>query len=45
MATPTVPRGANPFDSSGVEQDRSGVRRYTNLHESILAMLRESVEA
>jgi acyl-CoA synthetase (AMP-forming)/AMP-acid ligase II len=37
-------RGANPFDASGVESDADGVRRYTNLHSSLLEMLRESVE-
>ncbi|HEY8704671.1 MAG TPA: AMP-binding protein [Gaiellaceae bacterium] len=44
MAIAAPSRGANPFDSTGVEPDENGVRRYTNLHESILEMLRESVE-
>lgn len=44
MAIAAPPRGANPFDSTGVEPDENGVRRYTNLHESLLEMLRESVE-
>jgi acyl-CoA synthetase (AMP-forming)/AMP-acid ligase II len=39
------PRGANPFDSSGVKPDTHDIRRYVDLHESLLAMLRESVEA
>lgn len=44
MAIAAPSRGANPFDSTGVEPDENGVRRYTNLHESLLEMLRESVE-
>jgi long-chain acyl-CoA synthetase len=44
MAVAALPRGANPFDSTGVEPDENGVRRYTSLHESLLEMLRESVE-
>jgi long-chain acyl-CoA synthetase len=38
-------RGANPFDSAGVRSDENGVRRYTDLHDSIVAMLRETVDA
>jgi long-chain acyl-CoA synthetase len=38
-------RGANPFDSSGVQIDGNGVRRYAQLHDSIVAMLRETVDA
>ena len=44
MAIAAPSRGANPFDSTGVQPDEHGVRRYTNLHESLLEMLRESVE-
>ena len=44
MAIAAPSRGANPFDSSGIEVDAVGVRRYTNLHSSIVELLRESVE-
>ena len=44
MATVVPSRGANPHDNSGVEADANGVRRYTDLHDSIIAMFRESVE-
>jgi long-chain acyl-CoA synthetase len=40
-----APRGDNPFDESGVYADGDGVRRYPNLHESLLAMLRGSADA
>jgi acyl-CoA synthetase (AMP-forming)/AMP-acid ligase II len=44
--TITAPdRGANPFDSAGVRIDDNGVRRYTGLPESLVAMLRQSVAA
>jgi long-chain acyl-CoA synthetase len=45
MAISAPERGANPFDSSGVRPDENGVRRYTDLHDSIVAMLRETVDA
>ncbi len=45
MAITPPPRGANPFDDSGVEPDGNGVRRYPNLHESLVEMLSESVRA
>jgi long-chain acyl-CoA synthetase len=45
MAITPAPRGANPFDDSGVEQDSGGIRRYPDLHESLIAMLRDSVQA
>jgi long-chain acyl-CoA synthetase len=45
MAVLALKRGANPFDSSGVVSDENGVRRYTDLHDSIVAMLRETVDA
>jgi len=44
MMTP-APRGANPFDNSGVLADGKGIRRYPGLHESIVSMLRDSVDA
>jgi hypothetical protein len=43
MATMAPPRGANPFDDSGVHADSGGVRRYPGLHASMLEMLRDSV--
>jgi len=43
IAAPST-RGANPFDDAGVRADERGIRRYTNLHGSLLEMLRESVE-
>ncbi len=44
MAIAAPSRGANPFDVSEVEIDENGVRRFKNLHSSIVAMFRESVE-
>ncbi len=44
MATVVPSRGANPHDSTGVQADADGIRRYADLHDSLLAMLRESVE-
>ncbi len=44
MSIAAPPRGANPFDVSGVQRDERGIRRYTSLHGSLLEMLRESVE-
>jgi long-chain acyl-CoA synthetase len=37
--------GANPFDSSGVRADDNGIRRYPNLHQTLVEMLRASVDA
>ncbi len=45
MAISVPARGANPFDSSGVQADKDGVRRYAGLHDSLVTMLRESVDA
>jgi long-chain acyl-CoA synthetase len=45
MAMTAPSRGANPFDDSGVLADSHGIRRYTNLHESIPQMLQASVDA
>jgi hypothetical protein len=42
MATAAPPRGANPFDDSGVRAGTGGVRRYPGLHASLLDMLRDS---
>jgi acyl-CoA synthetase (AMP-forming)/AMP-acid ligase II len=39
------PRGANPFDSTGVQRDENGVRRYAGLDDSLVAMLRAAVDA
>ncbi len=33
----------SPFDTSGIERDAHGILRYTDLHGSVLEMLRESV--
>ena len=44
MATVVPSRGSNPHDAAGVGTDANGIRRYTDLHESLLEMLRESVE-
>jgi non-ribosomal peptide synthetase component F len=45
MATMAPPRGANPFDGSGVRAESGGVRRYPGLHASLLEMLRDSALA
>src|SRR6476661_2591203 len=34
----------HPFDESGVERDADGVKRYVDLPDSVVAMLRASVE-
>lgn len=33
-----------PFDETGVERDAAGIKRYTELPDSVVAMLRTSVE-
>ena len=38
------PRGRNPFDESDVERGPDGVARYTRLHDSLVHMLRASVD-
>jgi long-chain acyl-CoA synthetase len=38
------PRGRNPFDQTGVERDAGGVARYRDRPESLVHMLRLSVE-
>ncbi|HUZ56160.1 MAG TPA: AMP-binding protein [Streptosporangiaceae bacterium] len=45
MTITPAPRGANPFDDSGVQAGRDGVRRYQHLHESLTEMLDDSVRA
>jgi long-chain acyl-CoA synthetase len=45
VPVPAPPRGANPFHTTGVRPDASGVRRYANLHDSLVAMLRDAVDA
>ena len=42
---PAPPRGANPFDNSGVTADAGGVRRYSGLPDSLVSMLAASVQA
>src|SRR3954452_10094878 len=37
-------RGRNPFDTSGVEQGADGIKRYTGRPQSLVHMLRASVE-
>ncbi len=45
MTIPAPPRGQNPFDDAGVRTGPDGVRRYPGLHDSLVAMLRDSVLA
>jgi acyl-CoA synthetase (AMP-forming)/AMP-acid ligase II len=45
MTITAAARGANPFDDSGVRAGADGVRRYQNLHESLIEMLSDSVRA
>jgi long-chain acyl-CoA synthetase len=45
MAITPPPRGANPFDDTGVRPDADGIRRYPDLHESLVEMLGDSVRA
>jgi long-chain acyl-CoA synthetase len=45
VTLPAPDRGANPFDSAGVRTDDHGVRRFTGLPDSLVAMLRRSVAA
>jgi long-chain acyl-CoA synthetase len=39
-----APRGRNPFDTAGVEREPDGVARYPHRPDSLVQMLRESVE-
>src|SRR5215469_17909504 len=43
MEISPAPRGANPFGDAGVQADADGVRRYPDLHQSLVEMLRQSV--
>jgi acyl-CoA synthetase (AMP-forming)/AMP-acid ligase II len=45
MMIPAPPRGANPFDDSGINIDAGGVRRYSGMPESLVSMLSASVQA
>jgi long-chain acyl-CoA synthetase len=40
----SAPRGRNPFDTSGIERRRDGGARYTNRPDSLVHMLRATVE-
>ena len=44
VAAQAAPRGRNPFDMSGVERGADGIARYTGRPESLVHMLRASVE-
>lgn len=44
MAIEAYPRGAAPFDTSGIERDARGVAHYTALPASLVAMLRATVD-
>jgi long-chain acyl-CoA synthetase len=44
MSVKPATRGRNPFDASGVERGADGVARYTDRPESLVHMLRASVE-
>jgi len=45
MVIMAATRGANPFDDTGVRPDDNGIRRYPDLHESLVEMLGDSVRA
>jgi acyl-CoA synthetase (AMP-forming)/AMP-acid ligase II len=44
VATEPAPRGRNPFDETGVERGADGIARYRDRPESLVHMLRASVE-
>jgi hypothetical protein len=44
MPVQPAARGGNPFDTEGVERDADGVARYANRPDSLVHMLRASVE-
>jgi long-chain acyl-CoA synthetase len=44
MTPEPAPRGRNPFDSSGVERGPDGIARYTDRPDSLVHMLRATVE-
>ncbi|MEA2310717.1 MAG: long-chain acyl-CoA synthetase, partial [Solirubrobacteraceae bacterium] len=39
-----APRGRNPFDTTGVERGEDGIARYTGRPDSLVHLLRASVE-
>ncbi len=43
--TAPLPRGAAPFDASGITRDAGGIARYTGLADSLVALLRAAVDA
>jgi acyl-CoA synthetase (AMP-forming)/AMP-acid ligase II len=43
-AVEPAPRGRNPFDTSGVERGADGIARYADRPDSLVRMLRSSVE-
>ncbi|MPY99807.1 MAG: AMP-binding protein [Actinophytocola sp.] len=45
MTVRPAPRGAAPFDTSGVARDAHGIARYTDLPSSLVSMLRATVDA
>ncbi len=44
MSVTPLPRGADPFDASGIARDDRGMAHYTGLPSSLVTMLRSSVE-
>jgi long-chain acyl-CoA synthetase len=44
MPVEPYPRGAAPFDMAGIERDAAGVAHYTALPDSLVAVLRATVE-
>jgi long-chain acyl-CoA synthetase len=44
VAVEPLPRGAAPFDTSGIDRDALGVAHYTGLPSSLVTMLRDSVD-
>ena len=44
VAVEAASRGRNPFDTSGVERGADGIARYAGRPESLVDMLRSSVE-
>ncbi|MDT7743208.1 MAG: long-chain acyl-CoA synthetase, partial [Actinomycetota bacterium] len=44
MPDEPLPRGAAPFDTSGITRGPDGIARYDHLQPSVVAMVRASVE-
>ena len=44
MTVEPLPRGRNPFDTTRVERGADGILRYTDLPDSLVAMLRAAVD-